>query len=56
MPKPDDKIYNTIFGFGYAKYIHSSDEIMQELEVFIPQDDSVKINILTPFIFLTQKK
>ncbi len=47
MPKPDDKIYNAIFGFGYAKYIHSSDEIMQELEVFIPQEDSVKINILT---------
>ena len=47
MPKPDDKNYNAIFGFGYAKYIHSSDDILQELEVFVPQDESVKINILT---------
>ena len=44
---PDDKNYNAIFGFGYAKYIHSSDEIIQELEVFVPQEESCKINILT---------
>ena len=47
MPMPDDKNYNVIFGFGYAKYIHSSDDIMQELEVFVPQEESCKINILT---------
>ena len=47
MPIPDDKNYNAIFGFGYAKYIHSSDEIIQELEVFVPQEESCKINILT---------
>ena len=47
MPMPDDKNYNAIFGFGYAKYIHSSDDIMQELEVFVPQEESCKINILT---------
>ncbi|MCI8273606.1 MAG: hypothetical protein HFJ55_05955 [Clostridia bacterium] len=47
MPKPDDKNYNTIYGFGYAKYIHNSNEILQELEVFVPREDSVKINILT---------
>ena len=47
MPIPDDKNYNVIFGFGYAKYIHSSDDIMQELEVFVPQEESCKINILT---------
>ena len=47
MPKPDEKKYNAIFGFGYAKFIHNSDEIMQELEVFVPQNDSTKINILT---------
>ena len=47
MPMPDDKNYNAIFGFGYAKYIHSSNDIMQELEVFIPQEESCKINILT---------
>ena len=47
MPMPDNKNYNVIYGFGYAKYIHLSNELMQELEVFVPQDDSVKINILT---------
>ena len=47
MPMPDDKNYNSIYGLGYAKFIHSSDDIVQELEVFVPQDDSVKINILT---------
>ena len=47
MPISDDKNYNAIFGFGYAKYIHSSDEIIQELEVFVPQEESCKINILT---------
>ena len=47
MPKPDDKNYNAIFGFGYAKFIHSSNEIMQELEIFVPKDDSAKINIIT---------
>ena len=47
MPMPDDKNYNAIYGFGYAKYIHTSDEIVQEVEVFVPEEDSVKINILT---------
>jgi len=47
MPMPDDKNYNTIYGFGYAKYIHSSDDLVQELDVFVPQEDSVKVNILT---------
>ena len=46
MPKPDNKKYNIVFGFGYAKYIHHSNEIAQELEVFIPDDESVKINIM----------
>ncbi len=47
MPMPDNKNYNAIFGFGYAKYVHSSNDIMQELEVFVPQEESCKINILT---------
>ncbi len=47
MPMPDDKNYNTIYGFGYAKYVHSSGELMQELEIFVPQDEPCKINILT---------
>ena len=47
MPKPDELNYNAVFGFGYAKFIHSSDEILQELEIFVPQEDSAKINIIT---------
>lgn len=47
MPMADDKNYNVVYGFGYTKYIHSSDDLMQELEVFVPQEDSAKVNILT---------
>ena len=45
-PMPDDKNYNVIYGFGYAKYIHKSDGIEQELEVFVPKEDSIKVQIL----------
>ena len=45
-PMPDDDNYNIIYGFGYAKYLHTSNNIAQELEVFIPNEDSVKIGIL----------
>ena len=45
-PMPDEQNYNVIHGFGYTKYIHISDDIRQELEVFVPNDDSVKIGIL----------
>ncbi len=43
---PDDKNYNVIYGFSYAKYIHKSDGIEQELEVFVPKEDSIKVQIL----------
>ena len=45
-PMPDDNQYNIIYGFGYAKYIHNSNGINQELEVFVPNEDAVKIGIL----------
>lgn len=45
-PMPDDKNYNIIYGFGYAKYIHKSNGIEQELEVFVPKEDSIKVQIL----------
>lgn len=45
-PMPDDKNYNVVYGFGYTKYIHKNDGIEQELEVFVPKEDSVKIEIL----------
>ena len=43
---PDDKNYNIVYGFGYAKYIHESSGIYQELNCFVPQEDTVKINII----------
>ena len=46
-PMPDNKNYNVIYGFGYAKYIHKSDEIEQELEIFVPNEDSCKVQLLT---------
>ena len=46
-PMPDDRNYNIIYGFGYCKYIHKSNGIEQELEVFVPKEDSCKIGILT---------
>ena len=56
-PMPDDKNYNVIYGFGYIKYIHKSDDIEQELEVFVPKEDSIKIGILKlKNMSLTRKK
>lgn len=43
---PDNNNYNVIYGFGYAKYIHKSQGIEQELEVFVPKEDSIKVEIL----------
>ena len=45
-PKPDNKNYNVKYGFGYVKYYHKSDGIDQELDVFVPEEDSCKISIL----------
>ena len=45
-PMPDDKNYNIIYGFGYCKFIHKSNGIEQELEMFVPKDDCCKIGIL----------
>ena len=45
-PMPDNRNYNVIYGFGYCKYIHSHLGIEQELEIFVPKEDSCKIGIL----------
>ena len=29
-----------------AKYIHSSDDIYQEIDTFVPKDDNAKVNII----------
>lgn len=41
------KTYNIIYGFGYAKYLHQSDGIEQCVEIFVPKEDSIKIQIVT---------
>ena len=46
-PMPDNNYYNVIYGFGYCIYKHKSDGLEQELEVFVPKEDSVKVQILT---------
>lgn len=43
---PDDEDYYSIFGFGYSRFYHASYGIIQELEVFVPKDDSVKISMV----------
>lgn len=45
-PAPDDEDYYITHGFGYSKFYHASLGIIQELEVFVPTFDSVKVNIL----------
>ena len=45
-PMPDNHNYNVIHGFGYSKYIHTSDDIKQEFDVFVPNEDSIKVGIL----------
>ena len=46
-PKPDNNDYYITYGLGYAKYSHTSQDIIQDLEVFVPEKDNVKINILS---------
>lgn len=46
-PSPDENDYNIIYGFGYSKYIHQSMNIIQEAEVFVPKEDTCKVNIIT---------
>lgn len=45
-PMPDNKNYNVKYGFGYTTFLHQSDGIEQELEVFVPKEDSCKVSIL----------
>ncbi len=46
-PMPDKNDYYVTYGFGYSKYLHYSSKIKQELKVFVPQDDNVKINLIS---------
>ena len=46
LPKPDENEYSVIYGLGYAKYYHSNFGITSEVEVFVPTNDSVKVNTI----------
>lgn len=53
---PDSEDYYTIFGFGYAKSYHASLGIIQESETFVPNEDSIKINIIRLKNTLSEKR
>lgn len=43
---PKNIEYNIVYGFGYALYKQIYDEILQENQVYVPCDDSIKINYI----------
>ena len=45
-PCPDENDYHITYGFGYAKYQHSSKEFSEEVEMFVPMEQPVKVQIL----------
>ena len=45
-PAPDNSDYYVVYGFGYSRYLHTSDGISQTVEVFVPKEDSAKVQIL----------
>ena len=53
---PDREDYYTIFGFGYAKSYHASLGIIQESETFVPNEDSIKVNIIRIKNTLSEKR
>ena len=55
-PLEDDNEYYIKFGLGYARYMHYCNSIEQSIDVFVPQDDTVKINVITLKNLLPQKR
>ncbi len=55
-PMPDNNDYYITYGFGYSKYQHTSDGIVQKLDIYIPRKDSIKVQILHLENLETQKK
>ena len=41
---PNQNYYYINYGFGYAKYKNINNELLQEVEVFVPKDEPLKIN------------
>lgn len=52
----DDEDYYMIYGFGYAKSCHTSLGIIQETDIFVPREDSIKINIIKLKNTLSEKR
>jgi cellobiose phosphorylase len=46
-PKSNKNEYLVTFGFGYAKFYNSNCGISQELNIFVPLKESIKVNLLT---------
>ncbi len=55
-PTPDNNDYYITYGFGYSKYMHTSNGIRQELNVFVPQKENCKVQILHLENKLAKKK
>ena len=45
-PCPDENDYYITYGFGYAKYMHTSKGLTQKLDMFVPINDPIKVQIL----------
>jgi len=47
-PKPirDENDYIISHGMGYTAFYHNSNGIEQELTIFVPQDDRIKVNLV----------
>ena len=45
-PMPDDNDYVVTYGFGYANFEHKNDGLLQNTDIFVPEFDKVKINII----------
>ena len=43
-PCPDNNDYYITYGFGYSKYMHTSNGIYQELNVFVPKGDGLVLS------------
>ncbi len=55
-PMEDENEYYIKYGLGYAKYIHTNDSLEQNIEVFVPENDSAKVYIITLKNLLPQKR
>ncbi len=43
---PNETKYEVTYGFGYAIYEHKWDGILQEVQVFVPRKDKIKVNLI----------